>query len=160
MLAEPERYRAPPEANVPSMEGFNTNVGFKTTNISFLSSNVTWFSHLSWLLQTTKRIQCGSFFDIFMNYLCFFIFEIPLYVSDLSFTFWSIFIIIMIVPCHLDIIQMLCLYDFFLSFSLCGFFFNIRDSGSNFNIVEFISLSYHDLHFLLIMIYIFDEPGA
>lgn len=39
-------------------------------------------------------------------------------------------------------------------FLFVDFFFNIRDSGSNFNIVEFISLSYHDLHFLLIMIYI------
>lgn len=62
MLAEPDRYRAPPEENVPSIEGFNTNVGFKTINISFLSSNETWSSHVPWLLQTTERIQCGIFF--------------------------------------------------------------------------------------------------
>lgn len=144
MLAEPDRYRAPPEANVPLMEGLNTNVGFKTINISFLSSNVTWFSHIPWLLQTTERIQRGIFWYIYELFVLFHLWNT--FVCQ-----WHIFHFLVQIHNNHDSLlspghdpNVLLIWLFPVLFYL--WIFNIRDSGSNLNIVEF------NQSFLLIMI--------
>lgn len=158
MLAEPDRYRAPPEANVPLMKGLNTNVGFKTINISFLSSNVTWFSHIPWLLQTTERIQRGIFWYIYELFVLFHLWNT--FVCQ-----WPIFHFLVQIHNNHDSLlspghdpNVLLIWLFPVLFYL--WIFNIRDSGSNLNIVEFNQSFLLRLAFPSNYDLYFDEPGA